>query len=759
MRLFIAEKPNMGRELARFLPTPHTKKDGYIETAGGYVTWCVGHILEQSPPEAYDERFKQWRLEDLPILPQTWQMQISDSKRKQVSVIKDLLKKCSSVVNAGDPGREGQLIVDEVLEFLGNRKPVERILLNALDKATVVRALGTMVDNTKYYSLYQAALGRQRADWLIGMNLTRAYTVLASKQGRSGVLSVGRVQTPTLAIVAARDEEIDHFKPNDYWVVQALLEDPAQPTLPFWTKWLPQGVSMAALEKSEAGNDGDPVDNEEGEDEDEAALSAAGTGTTAAGAPASTALPTWLLPPNRILDRAKAEQIVQRLRQAGQATVTRYENKPAKESAPLPYELTGLQAAMNSRHGVGVQEVLDVCQSLYEKGFTSYPRTDCSYIPTSQHPDAADILAGVATALPELAALVQGADPSIQGRAFNDSKLGEHHAIIPTRATPTLSDLNPLEQKVYRAVSLQYLAQFYPDCLVDKAMVEVDAGGERLVARGRVVKSEGWRVVFKHDSTEAEGAGSGKEKSPTLPTLAVGQSLGIKDVKNAAHQTKPPPRFTQGTLLKAMQHVDRLVSDPALKKKLKAVEGIGRSATRAGIIETLLKRQFLTQQSKQLISSPIGRVLVKILPPDLTDPALTARWETILDSIATGQVELSLFESRQQAWVQQLVAKAIATPLPPLPEGPPRPAYAAKGGSRSSGGAGAGTGKTAGTGSKAPRKTAGKSSGAGAGSGPACPKCGKGHMRKREIKNGPHAGKSFLGCSNYPECKHSEWPK
>lgn len=738
MRLFIAEKPNMGRELARFLPGPHAKKDGYIETGGGYVTWCVGHILEQAPPEAYDEKFKQWNLADLPILPDQWRMQVSESKRKQVSVIKALLKQCSSVVNAGDPGREGQLIVDEVLDFLGNRKPVERILLNALDKATVVKALGSMVDNGQFYPLYQAALGRQRADWLIGMNLTRAYTALASKQGRRGVLSVGRVQTPTLAIVARRDEEIEAFQPQDYWSLQAQLADPAQPQLPFWAKWLPKGVSLAALDKAESQAGADPVDAEDSEEEDDA---------TQGSAPAA-ALPAWLLPPNRILDRAIAERIAQEIRAAGTAAVTRYENKPAKESAPLPFELTGLQAAMNTRHSVGVKEVLDACQSLYEKGYASYPRTDCSYLPTSQHGDAADILASVAQAMPDLATLVGGADPSIQGRAFNDAKMGEHHAIIPTRAAPNLADLSPLEKHVYRAISLQYLAQFYPDCLVDKATVEAEAGGHRLVAKGRVVKSPGWRVVFGN-ATEAEG----KDAAPTLPTLQEGQALDVREVKNTAAQTKPPPRFTEGTLLKAMQHVDRLVSDAAEKKKLKAVEGIGRSATRAAIIETLLKRQFLVGQGKHLISSAVGRVLVKILPSDLTDPGLTARWETILDAIASGTVQLSVFEQRQQMWVKQLVASAAATPLPPLPQDTGVAASPAR---RSASGSGAGArGKTGGT---SARKPAAKGAGKPAGGGKACPKCGKGTMVQRQIKAGPHAGKSFLGCTNYPACKHSEWP-
>ena len=745
MRLFIAEKPKMAAALAAFLPGPHSRKDGYIETGGGYVTWCVGHILQQAGPEAYGEQYKTWDVESLPILPSEWKMEITADKRKQVSTIRDLLKKCSSVVNAGDPGREGQLIVDEVLEHLGNRKPVERILLAAWDKASVLKALSTMQDNRNFHNLYLAALGRQRADWLVGMNLTRAYSVLAQRQqGRRGSpLSVGRVQTPTLAIVCRRDEEIENFIPKDYWSIQAQFVDANQPALPFWAKWLPKGVSMADLDKAEAVGDGDPVDVEDTEDEEDPA----NPGTGAA------QLPSWLLPPNRILDKAMAEKIANDLRQAGKGQVTRYENKPAKESPPLPYDATTLQALISNRHGISVPDVLKITQELYEKGFTTYPRTDCSYLPMSQHDEGTDVLTAIAQAMPDLGGLTSGADPLIKSRAFNDEKVGEHHAIIPTREAPDMNQLSENERHVYRAVCLQYIAQFYPDCLVDKAVVEMEAGGHRLVARGRIVKSPGWRVVF--GNVEADDSAK-KTSSPTLPTLAVDQELGIQEVKNTASQTKPPPRFREGTLLKAMQHVDRLVTDPEIKKKLKAMDGIGRTATRPAIMETLFKRTFLAPQGKYLISTPLGRAMVKMLPEDLTNPALSARWETVLDAIADGRVPLTTFEERQKMWVTQLVQTAQATPLPQLPASE-APAYGGKsgGGARSSSGP-----RSSGSGTGAGKSSGGASKAGGAKSGgKKCPKCGKGEMRKREIKQGQHAGKSFLGCSNYPECKHSEWPK
>jgi DNA topoisomerase-3 len=730
MRLFIAEKPDMGRKIASFLPGPHVKKPGYIETGGGLVTWCVGHLLEQSQPGAYGEKYEKFPgvFDDLPIVPTQWKLEPIESKRRQISAIRDLLKQCTEVIHAGDPGREGQLIVDEVLDFCNNRKPVQRLSLNALDKTSVMRALASLQPNTQFHSLYQAALGRQRADWMVGMNMSRAFTILGSRQGYRGVLSIGRVQTPTLAIVVRRDAEIDAFVPKDYWSVHALFKAIGGE---FWTTWLPPGNSL------EDGVETD--DDEEDESEDDVGPGAAGA--------TGTAIASWQDESRRVIVKTVAEKVAQDARAAGFGVVSKAEKKPVIEQAPVLFELTSLQSEVHALTSASLKEVLDACQKLYENGHVSYPRTDCAYLPESQHADAGGILAVIAGALPQLAPFMAKADPTRKSRVFDDKKMEkqEHHAIVPTASPPDVASLPPLEASVYTVVAKRYLAQFLPLCEVDKSLIEVECAGHLFAARGRIVRIAGWRELF----ASAKAVVTGKVEA-TLPSVDVGQRLDLGQAKVEEHRTSPPARYTQGTLVKAMKHVYLLVKDPVERKKLKAVEGIGRSATRAAILENLLKRGFLLSEKNKLSSSSVAKILVGAAPAALTDPGLTARWETALDAVATGAVALPLFEQKQVQWIQSLLVAAAATQLPPPP---PEAAWPAGGGSGSGGG------------KKFPAKKSGKPS---ARSGPPrpvdpnavpCPKCKQGAMLPRQVKAGAHAGKSFMGCSNYPACKHSEWPK
>ena len=716
MKLFIAEKPNMGRSIAKCLPGPHVKKDGYIETAGGYVTWCVGHLLETAPPEAYDKKYEQFpgKFEDLPIIPTEWILQIYGDKKKQVTVVKDLLKKCTEVVNAGDPGREGQLIVDELLEFLGNRKPVKRILLNALDDVSIKRELANLHDNTKFFPLYQAGLGRQRADWTVGMNMSRIYTILGQSAGYRGVLSVGRVQSPTLAIVVRRDNDIESFVPIDYWSIKATMEGaaPSEGPKEFPASWMPHGVSD---------------ENPDEDDEEEPAETSPAT-------PAA-ARPAWLDEKNRIISKEKADEIVAKTN-GKPGVVTEAVRKRTQEQPPLPFDLSTMQIHANSKWGASVQETLQACQSIYEKGFATYPRTDCQFLPESQLSDCAEILSAISSAVPSLSAHVASADQTLKSRAWNDAKLGEHHAIIPTRLAPDLATLTPLEKSIYEAAATRYLAQFLPPAEVDKAKLEMDVAGERFVSRGRSIVSPGWRVLFGGQSADESDEKKGEDDA-ILPGLNQNDPILCKKSSADAKKTTPPPRFTQGSLLDAMKKVHLLVDDPAVKKKLKTVEGIGRSATRAAIIETLLKRGFLEQKGKQIISSQIGRALVAALPPRLIDPALTAMWETALDAVASGKADLGQFMTKQSDWVLKLIESAKGQKIENLPQGYSSPRPASAGGKPSGGKASGGAGKPAAKG-----KT--------------CPKCKKGQMVKRTAKSGANAGKEFYGCTNYPECKHAE---
>jgi len=722
MKLWIFEKPSVAKTVAKHLAKPHKTHDGYIETGDGYVSWCVGHVLELCPPDAYDPKYGlfPWKFEDLPIIPEKWKLQVSESKKKQVSVLKKLLKECTSVVNGGDEGREGQLLVDEVIYYFGCKKPVERILLNAMDDTAVKRAINNLQDNKKFYSYYESALGRSRADWLIGMNFTRAYTIFAKEQNYKGILSVGRVQTPTIAIVAKRDEEIANFIPKDYFTISAIFEERTNHK-DFVTRWLPPGQTIESAKKQEMLDSG----AEEDDDDDVSSTNS------------PTQKPTWLDEKNRIIDKKEAEKIVAKVKAAGVGVVTKYINRPAEEQAPLPFELTGLQIALNRKHGFSPQQTLDACQNLYEKGFTTYPRTDCSYLPTAQLPDVDDVLAAISQASGKLAPFTAKADKTIKSKAWNDAKLGEHHAIIPTRVAPDFSSLSDIEKKAYELISQHYVAQFYPNCKVDKANIEVTIAEERFAASGRVVKDAGWRVIFSGDASQKEES---KDKEPTLPVLTQNENVDCTKAIVEDKKTTPPPHFTPATLLDAMKNVHRMVDDPEEKKKLKAVEGIGRSATRAGIIETLYKRGYLINQGKFVISSDVARILVKALPPRLIDPGMTAKWEYFLDGIANGKFKLADFESNQIKFVNALLKDAKQSVLPALPE--QQNSYSAPSKSGSSSGAKKSSGS-----SSAPKK------------GKTCPKCGKGTMIQREVKAGANKGKKFLGCTNYPACNHSEWPK
>lgn len=738
MRVFIAEKPAMGKEIAKRLPGPHSQKDGYIETGGGIVTWCIGHLLETAPPDAYDVKFEKFpgTFDMLPIIPQDWKLKISDSKSKQVNTIKTVLKKATEVINAGDPGREGQLIIDELLDFLGNKRPVKRILLNALDDITIKTELNNLHDNKQFYPLYQAGLGRQRADWLVGMNLSRAYTILGGKSGYRGVLSVGRVQSPTLAIVVRRDEEIESFVPKTYYTIKADFFTQAHNST-FTANWVPPYSSDAKGQVDASTDD---------EDESDPALA-----TTLNGAY------PWIDEHHRIIDQNQAQNIVNKINNKT-ATVIHAHRNTVDEQAPLPFDLSAMQILANARWGASVQETLQACQNLYEKGFLSYPRTDCCYLPENQHQDAALTIEAISKSLStQFSNICNGATPSIKSRAWNDNKMGEHHAIIPTKSVANLSGLSELEKNIYLTSALRYLAQFYPAAKVDKMKIVLDCEQEFFVARGRSIVSAGWRNVYggNDDSEQSEdNTSESQQDDALLPPLKNNETTLCKNPQLKTNQTKPPSRYTQGTLLKAMKQVHLLVSDPAVKKKLKAVEGIGRSATRASIVETLIKRAFLQSKGKQIISTQVGRALIKALPEKLIDPALTALWETALDSVAVGRTPLDAFMAKQHDWLIKLVEtskekQSTGISNLPISEAPQYNKTPSKSNTSSS------YTKPTSTATNSPKNNSAKPPA----KGKTCPQCKKGTMSTRTIKQGPSQGKTFMGCSNYPECKHTEWPK
>ncbi|MFM5333808.1 DNA topoisomerase III [Aeromonas veronii] len=584
MRLFIAEKPTLGRAIADALPKPHKKGDGFIETAqGDVVTWCIGHLLEQAEPDAYDATFKQWRMEHLPIIPAQWQLVAKPKTKTQLTVIKRLIKQADCVVNAGDPDREGQLLVDEVIDFLGypKTKPVQRCLISDLNPPAVRRALEKLRDNKEFVPLAVSALARSRADWLYGINMTRAYTLLGRKAGCSELLSVGRVQTPLLGLVVRRDLEIEAFVPKPFYEVLAhLLTDGNER---FTAKWLP---SEACL----------PWQDEEG----------------------------------RVLNRALADKVVSRIN--GQpAQVESVEEQARKQAAPLPYNLSSLQIDAAKRFGMDAKRVLDICQSLYERHkLITYPRSDSRYLPTDHFKRAEQVRGAIAATAPApaLAKAVSEADGKIRSKAWNDSKVDAHHAIIPTEKQGNPGMLGADEAKLYGLIARQYLLQFYPPFEYNDSKVLLRIAGGLFQAKARRILKAGWKALLGVEEDDDE------EKAGTLPALKEGEQLLCERGELHEKMTQPPKSFTDATLLAAMTGIARYVQDPEIRKTLRDTDGLGTEATRAGIIDLLFKRRFLVRQGKSIKATPTGRALVQALPATATTPDMTALWEQSLGQIA-----------------------------------------------------------------------------------------------------------------------------
>jgi DNA topoisomerase-3 len=601
-RLYIAEKPSLAATIAQALGGGK-KAAGYIETGAGIVTWCFGHLFEQAQPEDYDPRHKNWRLEDLPIVPAEWRLVPRSDAKKQIAVIRGLLKKAAEVVHAGDPDREGQLLVDEVLAELKWRGPTRRVWLTDLTEAGVKKALGDLKPNEQFAGLRAAAEARARADWLVGMNLTRAFTLRAragaAGGGKNGVLSVGRVQTPTLALVVRCDQEIENFRPVSFYSVRATFAAGVSQYAGVWQ--VPEALADAE---------------------------------------------------GRCLERAAADAVVARV--AGKpGRVVSAESKPKAEPPPLPFSLAQLQAYASRRWGMGAQETLNVAQALYERHkLTTYPRTDCSHLAENQHAAAGGILAALAS-VAELAQHVSGASAERKSRAFDDKKITAHTAIIPTAKVPDLAALSEAERRVYLAVALRYIAQFYPGHGYHATVVLTEAEGERFRSTGRVVTAPGWRVLeAREDENEA---GEENDETGELPAVKSGEPVRVAEAIRLDRQTKPPARFTEGSLIAAMAGIARFVTDPNVKSILRETSGIGTEATRAAIIELLKKRGWIEPKGEQIVSTPSARAFIASVPATLTDPSLTAAWELALAEIAEGKTTPEEFMRLSAELVESLL--------------------------------------------------------------------------------------------------------
>lgn len=588
MRLYIAEKPSLGRAIADALPHPHERHEGYITTGhGDIVSWCIGHLLEQAEPDAYDPAFKKWQHEHLPIVPVKWQLAEKKNTAKQLSVLRRLARKADAIVHAGDPDREGQLLVDEVLHYLGvNPLSAQRLLINDLNTAAVRKALMDLRPNRDFAPLSTSALARSRADWLYGINLTRAYTLQGRKVDYQGVLSVGRVQTPILGLIVRRDREIEQFTSKPFYEVWANLETEGQSPSHFSARWKP-GESCAQFLDEQGRN----------------------------------------------LSKPLAENVSGRVSHQP-ATVKNIERKQRKLSPPLPHSLSSLQIDAAKRYHMAAQRVLDIAQVLYERHkVITYPRSDSRYLPNEHHGEAAAVVAAISVnpGTEELMAASAELKLTRRTKAWNDSKVGAHHAIIPTAKKG--AKLNADEARIYGLVCRNYIAQFLKDHRYADTRVDVDINGGLFVATAREAIEAGWKVLFKKpegkkaDPTEPKG-------SQEIPTLTKGDALRSLQAKVVEKHTTPPARFNDASLLTAITGIAAHVKDTQLRKILKETDGLGTEATRAGIIELLFRRKFLTRVGKHIESTTIGRTLIEALPEETTLPDMTARWESTLAAIA-----------------------------------------------------------------------------------------------------------------------------
>jgi DNA topoisomerase-3 len=595
MILYIAEKPSLGRAIAQGFSGQQQKHDGYIKLGNGdCVTWCIGHLLEQAEPEKYDPTYAKWSLQHLPIVPQHWILVPKKGTSKQLTVIKRLLKSATKVINAGDPDREGQLLVDEVITYCKVKRDIidnaGRLLINDLNLSAVKKSLKNIRPNREFTGLSISALARSRADWLYGLNLTRTFTLLGQRGGYSGVLSVGRVQTPVLGLVVRRDAEIARFESKPFYEVISTLStqgNQVKASQTFEAKWQPSSAC-------------EPYQDEEG----------------------------------RVIVRKLAETVVNKTR--GQSGVVEsYTVKDKQSPPPLPYNLSALQIDASKRFNLSPKAVLNVCQSLYERHqLITYPRSDSRYLPAEHFTEAPKVLAAIKANAPDQQSAVDNVNSSLKSKAWNNAKVDAHHAIIPTACSMAISSLSADEAKIYQLIATQYIMQFYgPHKYQEQSAVVTIAGGT-FIAKAKTTTDKGWLVLTKQTETKNE---------PVLPPLAKGQVLDCIDSQLVEKQTSPPKHFTEATLLAAMTGIARYVQDANIKKILKETDGLGTEATRASIIDLLFKRQFMQKSGKEIHATPTGKALVNALPSESTLPDMTAIWEANLDKISQRQMRYQDF--------------------------------------------------------------------------------------------------------------------
>lgn len=617
MRVFIAEKPELAKAIVEGLGGGK-RVDGYFECPNGdVVTWCFGHMLRLMDPEEHDPKYGRWSLADLPIPMSPWKKAPIDRKgsAQQLKIIIDLIKRADSVVHAGDPDEEGQLLVDEILEHVKYRKPVKRLLINDNNTKVVKKALAAMRDNAEFANLSAAAEARAVGDQIYGYNMTRTYTLVAQKAGYQGTLNVGRVQTPILGMVVRRTRNFRDHKKASYFVVTGHF-----------------AISGVGFPAKYVVADGDPVDEK-----------------------------------RRLIDETNAKAIASAAKGAN-ARIIEAKTRSLEQPPPLPYNLLKLQADASKKYGIKPDETKDITQSLREKHrLITYNRSDCQYLSDEQHGDAPGVLAAIAgTTRDVMTDAVKGANATLKSRAFDSSKVSAHHAIIPTETVGSLSALTDSERKVYLLIARAYLAQFYPSRKYDQTVVLVEANGKRFTTTANFTTSRGWTALYGADDAD-EGESAPDEITMDLRSLRTGDAGMCKDASVERKETKPQPLYTLSSLMLDLPSVAKYIKDERLRKLLvekdKGKEGehggIGTPATRDTIIKNLIDRGFLVEKGKNIISSEMAEKFYDVLPDQAKYPDMTALWHEQQNEIRSGKLTTASFVSGLSKAVADEVGRVV----------------------------------------------------------------------------------------------------
>ena len=595
--LVLAEKPSVGREIAKILQC-NQKGNGCLIGAKYIVSWALGHLVTLADPEAYDDKYKTWNLEDLPMLPDRMELVVIRETARKFKVVKELMKQpeIAEMVIATDAGREGELVARWIIQKVGWHKPIKRLWISSQTERAIKEGFNNLKPGREYERLYAAAECRAEADWLVGLNVTRALTCKYNAQ-----LSAGRVQTPTLALVVERENEIKRFVPKPYWTVQA-------------------GTGGFILQWRDATNG-----------------------------------------QNRLFDKGRAEAIAAKT--AGQTgTIVELKKEAKKEPPPLAYDLTELQRDANRRYGFSAKMTSSVMQQLYEQHkLVTYPRTDSRYLSEDIVPTLPERLKAIATgAYAELARRILAQKLTVTKRLVDNAKVSDHHAIIPTEEPVYLSKLSPEELKVYDLIVKRFLAVLSAPFEYEQTTVKVEVAGEIFAAQGKIVKAKGWRGI--DDSIAGSGPDDEKDdgdEAPeqSLPELRQGEKLKLLSARTVAGMTKPPARYTEATLLSAMEHPGKLIADRELREALDNSSGLGTPATRAEIIEKLFNSFYMERQGKAIVPTSKGMQLINLVPSELKSAELTAQWEQQLTQISRGRADRRQF----MAGIRDYAARLVTT--------------------------------------------------------------------------------------------------